>query len=214
MDDQLVRQKYVVTQICEHLGVSREEPAPLLNKTILDIGCGESVISENLVLRGADVTAIDVDEKSVNIKQQRSHSNGVPLVTTVASAEELIRQSITFDILLCLNVIDLIEHQDKFLWAARKLLKPNGILLYSTCNPSAVTWAAYKIFAERRLGIAPELLPRFNNCLTPAQLTAKLTANKFTPLHQQGYAYCIKENRWRKVPHMQFRYMGAAIRQQ
>ena len=75
----LIRRKFIVSRASEFLGKNKFEPAPLLNQKILDAGCGLNGISDELSFRGADILAIDKDEKIIMAAEAVATKNGSPV---------------------------------------------------------------------------------------------------------------------------------------
>src|SRR5689334_1404045 len=88
-------------------------------KKILDVGCGEGVLVEDLRAQGFDITGLDLNYRSNYVQQGDILACQLP--------------SNTFDVLLCL---DMLEHlsfcdQEKAILEMHRLLKSGGIL-YAT----------------------------------------------------------------------------------
>ena len=49
----------------------------LQNKKIIDVGCGGGILTESMAAKGADVTGIDLAEKSLKIARLHSLESGV-----------------------------------------------------------------------------------------------------------------------------------------
>jgi 2-polyprenyl-3-methyl-5-hydroxy-6-metoxy-1,4-benzoquinol methylase len=78
-DYNLLRQRYILERCAKHYKVRDDDPAPLYNKTLLDVGCGESPIGQFLALSGADITAIDRNPEAIAIAEAAAVSFGAPI---------------------------------------------------------------------------------------------------------------------------------------
>lgn len=97
------------------------------DKTVLDMGCGTSVLAIFAKQRGAEkVVAIDIDEWSVENAKENAERNGVELKILKGTAESLGDEN--FDIILAnINRNILISDIPDY----AKVLKNNGLLLLS-----------------------------------------------------------------------------------
>src|ERR1700748_3655020 len=72
---------------------------------VLDVGCGNGVISRHLGRLGFNVTGVDVSDKTIEIA--RSLSKDIPNVTFMRkSAEELVASGVKYDAIICSEVLE------------------------------------------------------------------------------------------------------------
>ncbi|MBA4168500.1 MAG: methyltransferase domain-containing protein [Chitinophagaceae bacterium] len=99
---------------------------------ILDIGCGNGIISRTVGVAGYNVLGIDVSEKTIS---QAIEDNNLPNVQfKVMGAEELNKESKKFDAVICSEVLEHLHHPDKLLAVIHSLLKDEGILIVTVPN--------------------------------------------------------------------------------
>ena len=93
------------------------------DKKILDFGSGIG-ITANYLAEHNDVTAIEPDEDSI---KERWADNQYTQI--VGSTEELRKfESETFDMIICHNVLEYVEHRAELIAEFHRLLKKDGIL--------------------------------------------------------------------------------------
>ena len=63
--------------------------AALVGQRIVDVGCGGGILAEAMALSGADVTGIDLADKSLTVAKLHSLESGVRVNYRKISAEEL-----------------------------------------------------------------------------------------------------------------------------
>jgi len=109
-------------------------PKDLRQKTILDAGCGSGVYSIKLAKRGADVKAIDISEKMIEIAKAEQPSK-LAIEYTVGDLYNLPYKDKVFDIIFCTYVIDTIKDIDKVMAEFFRVLKREGQIVISISHP-------------------------------------------------------------------------------
>ena len=99
---------------------------------ILDVGCGNGIISTTLGQLGYRVKGIDVSEKAVQKAQRHNQLDNV--VFEVADAEELVATHVTYDVIICSEVLEHLKNPSDLLQILHQLLKNTGILLVTVPN--------------------------------------------------------------------------------
>jgi SAM-dependent methyltransferase len=100
----------------------------LRGRRALDVGCQTGALAIAMSRRGADVTAVDVDEKLIEGARIRARGHGSPAHFAVAVAEALPFPDRSFDVV---TFVDVIEHVADARAAVREIarvLRPGGTL--------------------------------------------------------------------------------------
>lgn len=101
---------------------------------ILDVGCGNGVISRHLGKLGFNVLGIDVSDQTI---ARARELNTLPNVFfEVISAEQLVAQGDTFDAIICSEVLEHLQNPSSLLKVLYQSLKPDGILIVTVPNGS------------------------------------------------------------------------------
>ncbi len=103
---------------------------------ILDAGCGTGSGTDYLIHQNlsAEVTAIDLSEKALEVAQERCHRSGViakhpkPVKFFNLKLEEATQLEGEFDFINCVGVLHHLPEPEKGIQALAKKLKPGGIL--------------------------------------------------------------------------------------
>jgi SAM-dependent methyltransferase len=99
---------------------------------ILDVGCGNGVISRHLGQFGYNVLGIDISEKTIAVAQQR---NKYPNVRFEAiSAEELTASGERYDAVICSEVLEHLNQPQLLLQTIHSSLKDDGLLIVTVPN--------------------------------------------------------------------------------
>jgi 2-polyprenyl-3-methyl-5-hydroxy-6-metoxy-1,4-benzoquinol methylase len=93
---------------------------------ILDVGCGDGVISEPLIKKGHFVTAVDLPTVATSKQKDKVTSVMVGDAETLAFADE------TFDLAIASEVLEHLWAPEIFITEAYRILKPHGYLIIET----------------------------------------------------------------------------------
>jgi len=103
-----------------------------LNGRVLDVGCGNGIISINLGKNGYNVHGIDVSEKAImRAKENNSQSN---VKFEVISAESLVAKGHQYDAVICSEVLEHLDDPSILLRTIHASLKDEGILIVTVPN--------------------------------------------------------------------------------
>ncbi len=100
-------------------------------KRVLDLGCGPGIYAKILKRRGAIVHGIDISSKEIEIA--RRHAKGVDF--RVGSVYKLPYKQHSFDFVVAALVIEHFGDTDKAFKEIRRMLKKDGVFVFSIINP-------------------------------------------------------------------------------
>lgn len=103
-------------------------------KWVLDAGCGPGRYSEWLIANGADVVAIDVSPKMVELAKQRLGQDVEVHLADLGRPLDFLKDE-SFDVVLCTLVLDCFEDWDGVLSEFHRVLRESGLLVFSVCHP-------------------------------------------------------------------------------
>jgi len=122
---------------------------------VLDVGCGNGVISRSLGAQGFKVKGIDVSEKAI---QRAKELNKFDLVSfEVQSAEELVASGVKYHAVICSEVLEHLNDPGKLLEVLHQSVHDDGILIVTVPNGKG---------ARERLVTKPIIKMQKNNGLT------------------------------------------------
>jgi len=99
---------------------------------VLDVGCGNGVISRSLGEKGFTVKGIDVSEKAIARARELNKSPNVRF--EVVSAEELVADGHRFHAVICSEVLEHLNDPGKLLNVLHQLLDVGGALIVTVPN--------------------------------------------------------------------------------
>ncbi len=168
------------------LGWIRQHTGPLAGKKILDVGCGGGILSESMAQEGAEVTGIDLADKSLKVARLHGLESGIKVDYQLISAEEMaVRHPGQFDIVTCMEMLEHVPDPGSIVQACAKLVKPGGWVFFSTINRNPKSFLFAIVGAEYILRLLPAGTHNFESFIKPSELTA---ATRKAGLSAQAFA--------------------------
>ena len=146
---------------------------PVVGKRIVDVGCGGGILAEALAARGANVLGIDLSEKSLAVAKLHRLESGVDVEYRAVSAETLAAQTPdAFDIVTCMEMVEHVPDAASIVRACVRLVRPGGMLLFSTINRNPKSYLLAILGAEYILNLLPRGTHDWSRFVRPAELAA------------------------------------------
>lgn len=147
--------------------------APLNNKRVLDVGCGGGILSESMYFKGADVTAIDLGEKALSVAKLHQLESGAKVNYRYISVEQLAsEQPASFDVVTCMEMLEHVPDPAAVIAACAQLVKPGGMVFFSTINRNPKAYLYAVIGAEYVLNLLPKGTHDYAKFIKPSELSA------------------------------------------
>ena len=108
-------------------------PTDIRNKRVLDAGCAAGWYTSQLVNLGADVTATDISPNMVAATKRLIGDNAKVLCLDIETKLPFADES--FDLIISSLVLHYIKDWSKSFSEFRRIIKPNGTLLFSVHHP-------------------------------------------------------------------------------
>jgi len=192
-----VRIQYIRDQICARYNLDFKDLKPFKDLKILDIGCGGGLVCEPMARLGADVTGIDADENAIEVAKDHAQEAGLSITYETKTAEQLLsflrkqesssqkktdprfrgEDEFGFDIVLALEVVEHVSDIDAFIKNALMLFKPGGLIIFSTLNRTAKSYALGIIAAEYLLRWVPRGTHNWKKFIRPSELARAIRQN-------------------------------------
>jgi 2-polyprenyl-3-methyl-5-hydroxy-6-metoxy-1,4-benzoquinol methylase len=124
---------------------------------VLEFGCGTGSTALIHAPHVAHIDAIDYSRKMIDIAREKAKTQGVENVTfEIATIEEWPAKDHSYDVILGLNILHLLEDKETVLSKVHQLLKPGGIFISSTACLSEIKGAMkWLISIGSALGVLP-----------------------------------------------------------
>lgn len=143
----------------------------LAGKKVLDIGCGGGILSEAMARHGALVTAIDLADAPLAVARLHQLESGLEIdYRKVATEEFAAAHPAEFDVVTCLEMLEHVPAPDSIVAACARLLKPGGLVFFSTINRNPKAYLFAIVGAEYLLKLLPRGTHDYGKFIRPAEL--------------------------------------------
>jgi len=209
---QPVRIRYIRDHLVSHFGREGRSLTPLKGLAIADIGCGGGLLCEPLARLGATVTGVDPVADSIETARRHAEGQGLVIRYVAGTAEDLAAAGEAFDAVIAMEVVEHVPDLGAFLKACADILKPGGLLLLSTINRTARSYALAIVGAEYILRWLPKGTHRWEKFVTPDELGQALTASGLDLIETKGCVFNPLGEGWQLSSDTAVNYFAAAAR--
>lgn len=180
---------YITAQIAAEFGRDLREDRPFAGLRLLDIGCGGGLLSEPMARLGADVVGADAAPRNIPVAQIHAEQSGLAIDYRHTTAEDLAAAGEAFDVVLNMEVVEHVADPLAYLTACQQLLKPGGLMVCSTLNRNAKSFAMAIIGAEWVMRWLPKGTHDWNKFITPDELADLITRAGLTLVDRKGMVF-------------------------
>ena len=186
----------------------------LENRDVLDIGCGGGILSESLAKEKAIVTGIDLASNAIETARSHSIESNLSIRYLISSAEELAdMEPAKYDVVTCMELLEHVPDPSSIVMACSRLVKPGGMVFFSTLNRNVKSFCHAIIGAEYILRLLPKGTHDFQRFLTPAELSRFVRSANMTVSAITGITCNLKAKKFNLSKNTQINYMLACTKQ-
>jgi 2-polyprenyl-6-hydroxyphenyl methylase / 3-demethylubiquinone-9 3-methyltransferase len=207
-----VRVGWARDAILRHFKLEATAGSPLAGVDLIDVGCGAGLFAEPLARLGADVIGVDPSLASIDVARRHAEETGARVAYRAATVEELGAEQRRFDVVSAMEVVEHVADPKAFIAAASALVKPGGLLLASTLNRTLKSFALAIVGAEYLLRWLEPGTHRWEQFVTPIELTGFARAAGLTRISLRGVVYDPLRAVWRLSPDVGVNYLFAAAK--
>lgn len=184
-----IRLGYITTQIATEFGRDLKAPRPFEGLRLLDIGCGGGLLSEPMARLGAQVVGADAAPKNIEVARLHADQVGLDIDYRAETAEALLAAAESFDAVLAMEIVEHVAEPPAFVQACHDLLRPGGVLVMSTLNRTARSFAAAIVGAEWVMRWLPKGTHEWSRFITPEELAAMMQASGLKVVDRRGMVF-------------------------
>lgn len=190
------RLHYITTQIAAEFDRNLTNAQPFAGLRVLDIGCGGGLLSEPMARLGATVVGADAAARNIPVAQIHAQQSGLSIDYRHTSAEALAEAGEQFDVVLNMEVVEHVADPLAYLTACQQLLKPGGLMICSTLNRNAKSFAMAIVGAEWVMRWLPKGTHDWQKFITPAELADLIARAGLTLVDRKGMVFNPLSWRW------------------
>ena len=143
----------------------------LEEKHVLDVGCGGGILAEAMATAGAKVIGIDLSDKALSVARLHQLESGVEVDYRLITAETLAAdQPGSFDIVTCMELLEHVPDPASTIAACATLVKPGGLVVFSTINRNPKAYLFAVIGGEYLLRLLPRGTHDYARFIKPSEL--------------------------------------------
>ncbi len=155
--------------ICQK--IAEKNADGLYNKQVIDVGCGGGILTESLAKLGADVTGIDMGTAPLNVAKLHALESGLSINYEKITAEDKACIALnSFDIVTCMEMLEHVPKPASVINACAQMVKPGGLVFFSTLNKNIKSYLLAIVAAERLLKLVPNGTHEYDKFIRPSQL--------------------------------------------
>lgn len=193
------------------LGWIQEIAGDLAGRTVLDVGCGGGILAESMAAAGAQVTGIDLAERSLTVARLHGLESGIRVDYRKISAEDLAaEQPGQYDVVTCMEMLEHVPDPASVVRACATLAKPGGWVFFSTLNRNAKSFLFAIIGAEYLLRLLPRGTHSYEQFIRPSELARAAREAGLQPCRMAGLEYNPLTRRYKLSDDTSVNYLMAA----
>jgi 2-polyprenyl-6-hydroxyphenyl methylase/3-demethylubiquinone-9 3-methyltransferase len=152
--------------------------AQLDGMRVVDVGCGGGILTEGLAQNGADAFGIDLSEDLIDVADLHGLETGIQAHYQKISAEQLAEeQPESFDHVTCMEMLEHVPDPGSIIAACAKMVKPGGMVFFSTLNRKPKAYLLSIVAAEYLLKMLPKGTHDYKTFIKPSELSQSARAS-------------------------------------
>ena len=203
---------YIRKQVLRHFAREVGAAKPFSGLSFVDIGCGGGLVAEPLARLGGAVTGVDPGAENIAVARNHAEAQGLPIGYRAGTSHDLVAEGLQFDCVIAFEVIEHVPDPQAFLASCAALVRPGGLVLTSTLNRTAKSFALAIVGAEYVLRWLPRGTHRWDRFVTPAEMEDGLRKAGLEPSGHRGMTLSPLTGTWRISNDTDVNYFTAAAK--
>lgn len=177
----------------------------------LDVGCGGGILAESLAAQGAQVTALDIAPRVLDVARLHLLETGLVVDYQQSTIEQLAqRHHGEFDVVTCMEMLEHVPDPASIIRSVAGVLKPGGHAFFSTLNRTPEAFLLGIVAAEHIVRILPRGTHRYDRFIRPSELGGWLRDAGMSMKHTCGIHYNPLARFVRLGGHVRINYLAHA----
>ena len=182
----------------------------LAGKRVIDVGCGGGILSEAMARRGALVTGLDLSDKALKVAQLHAYEAGVDIGYRLEDVDLVAdREPESFDLVTCMELLEHVPEPAQTIAACARLLKNDGLAVFSTINRNPKSYLFAVIGAEYVLRLLPRGTHDYARFIKPSELSRHARNAGLATIAITGMTYNPLTRQYRLEPDTSVNYIVA-----
>ncbi len=150
-----------------------QEYLPIAGKRAVDVGCGGGILTEALAQLGVDALGIDLSHDLIDVAELHALETETASVNYQKIAVEKLaeEQPESFDFVTCMEMLEHVPDAGSIVAACAKLVKPDGMVFFSTLNRKPKAFLLAIVAAEYVLQMVPKGTHEYKTFIKPSELS-------------------------------------------
>ena len=207
------RLDYITRAIAMQFDRDLDSPRPFEGLRLLDIGCGGGLLCEPMARLGATVLGADAAERNIPVARLHAEQSGLAIDYRHTTAEALADAVESFDVVLNMEVVEHVADPQEYLNSCSQLLRPDGLMICSTLNRNARSFAMAIVGAEWIMRWLPRGTHEWRKFITPDELHDMVTKSGLRMVDRSGMVFDPLRWSWSLSPRdLSVNYVTASVR--
>jgi 2-polyprenyl-6-hydroxyphenyl methylase/3-demethylubiquinone-9 3-methyltransferase len=154
---------------------------------VLDVGCGGGFTSEFLAARGAIVSGIDQAQKCIVKAKEHAVQHNLNIDYQHSVAENLPYEDNSFDVAICVDVLEHVRNLKQTISEIYRVLKPGGFFGFDTINRTFKSKLVMIWLLEDILQEIPQGIHDWQKFIRPSELRQLMAENGLKDFDIRGF---------------------------
>ena len=143
-----------------------------------------------MAMRGADVTGIDMGDTPLSVARLHSLEMDIEVDYQKITAEQMAStHAEQYDVVTCMEMLEHVPSPESIIGACFQLVKPGGIVFFSTLNRNPKSFLFAIVGAEYILNMLPKGTHEYGKFIKPSELEAQANKMGFKTEGIAGLSY-------------------------